>query len=214
MISVLSRLKQHLKSLYVSVADNSTAYDFANVKTKWKESMAALKKIRSSAFDYRAEHLHSHLEMYQALNPPQGSDNSVANQKKSDGFFSSWTQNKWDVENFLVLLYLSRFCIASVCLIWPTAGRMVWSLGTSDLETTEKCPFSNWSVISFSMLDLSSLMSSSSRIAWWLYVMCLGMTRLICEQGLVPVHFVIVGEHCNVAKDFSCCYVGREMLDQ
>jgi hypothetical protein len=40
--------------------------------------MATLKKIRDSAFDYRAEHLHAHLEVYQALDP-KGRDNIDAN---------------------------------------------------------------------------------------------------------------------------------------
>lgn len=76
----ISRLKQRLSSLNIVLADAS-GNDVTDVKTKWKESLSILKKIRNSAFDYRAEHLHSNLAMYQALDP-QGNDNIAANHGK------------------------------------------------------------------------------------------------------------------------------------
>ncbi|KAI2493431.1 hypothetical protein MHU86_21130 [Fragilaria crotonensis] len=77
---VIARLKQRLGSLNISLVDDE-GNDMPKVKAKWKESIAVLKKIRNSAFDYRAEHLHSNLAMYQALEP-QGNANITANQGK------------------------------------------------------------------------------------------------------------------------------------
>jgi hypothetical protein len=80
MSSVLSRLRQRLQSLHILLVDE-LGDTLALVKTKWKEAMATLKKVRNSAFDYRATHLHSNLEMYQSL-PITGRDNAAANNNK------------------------------------------------------------------------------------------------------------------------------------
>ncbi|KAI2503673.1 hypothetical protein MHU86_10797 [Fragilaria crotonensis] len=81
LITALSRLTQRLKSLHIAIADDPPELDVANVKIKWKDSMATLKKIRNAAFDYRAVHLHSTLEKYQAMDP-KGSAAIAANHSK------------------------------------------------------------------------------------------------------------------------------------
>ncbi|KAI2498235.1 hypothetical protein MHU86_16262 [Fragilaria crotonensis] len=84
---VIARLKQRLGSLNISLVDDE-GNDMPKVKAKWKESIAVLKKIRNSAFDYRAEHLHSNLAMYQALEP-QETPISLQIKEKFDAYFSS-----------------------------------------------------------------------------------------------------------------------------
>ncbi|KAI2495357.1 hypothetical protein MHU86_19159 [Fragilaria crotonensis] len=73
--------------LNISLVDDE-GNDMPKVKAKWKESIAVLKKIRNSAFDYRAEHLHSNLAMYQALEP-QETPISLQIKEKFDAYFSS-----------------------------------------------------------------------------------------------------------------------------
>jgi hypothetical protein len=80
MSSVLSRLRQRIHSLHIKLVDD-LGESLAHVRAHWKVAMTTLKKVREAAFDYRATHLHSNLEMYQSLKP-EGYDNAAENNKK------------------------------------------------------------------------------------------------------------------------------------
>jgi hypothetical protein len=78
--SAICRLQQRLRSLHILVVDD-LGNDKAIITTRWKASLASLKKIRISAYDYRAMHLHSTLAVYQELDL-QGADNTAAKKAK------------------------------------------------------------------------------------------------------------------------------------